>query len=64
MNTLHRGKVFRLRQGVVVALLERASQNGWDCMVIGGTNKTYPPGGYDIFVFDNDLKEAEEVEIK
>ena len=66
MNILRRGTVLRLDRGevyLVVVLLERASQNGWNCMVVGGTSETYTPGGWDIFVFDQDLQSAEEVRL-
>lgn len=28
---------------------------GWDCVVVDG-NETYPRGGYDLFIPDNEIK--------
>ena len=58
---LSRGTPLRLRSGITVVILERASKNGWNCVVVFG-NTVYPRGGYDIFVFDEDLREASEVD--
>ena len=62
MSILHRGKLLRTETGLVVALLERASKNGWNCMVVKGIEH-YPVGGYDVFVFDEDLKQADEISL-
>lgn len=65
MNILHGGKVFKINGRLIVCLVERSSKNGWDCTCLKDCN----PRGYDysfqmIFVFDEDLKEAEPVEFK
>lgn len=55
-----KGRLLKLpRTGFVVAPYKQ-SDGGWLCVVVSG-DATYPRGGYDIFVFDDDLTAATEV---
>ena len=57
--TIYRGKVLVLDSGIVAACLEQRKR-GWSCLVIGGHNQTYKPGGFDIFVLNEDLEAGRE----
>ena len=58
-----RSDVFRLEHGTVVVVIDqpKTGEIGVNCMVIGGDSKTYPKGGYDIYVFFAQLKKAERI---
>jgi hypothetical protein len=56
-----KGRLLRLRSGIVVVPFKQQT-GSWDAVVVKG-NKTYPRGGYNIVVFDQDLLIAEELEV-
>lgn len=59
MPMLKRGVCIRLQSATVVVLLRRASRNGWDCLCLHSLQDFYKY--QDVFVFDEDLKNGEEV---
>ena len=46
------------RTGLVMVPYEQR-RGGWNCVVVVG-NETYPRGGYDLFVSDEEIRRAPE----
>lgn len=65
---IRRGDIFRIRResgDIVVCVADQPESDriGVNCMVVGGTNPTYPKGSWDIHVFFSDLSNAERVKL-
>ncbi len=54
-----KGHILRLKTNHIVVPFE-AKNDGWYCIVVKGEG-AYPVGGYNIFVFHNQLLEAERI---
>jgi len=62
---LHEGMVLEFSAGgpsIIAVLIERQSLHGWDCLVVGGVHPYYE-AGKRVFVFDETLKEAQQLRI-
>lgn len=61
-----KGRVLALREGFVVCPYEQTS-GGWYAVVVKATSesdlKSYPRGGYNIVVSDDEIEKAQEVEV-
>ena len=49
------------RTGLVMVPYEQV-RGGWSCVVVVG-NETYPRGGYDLFVSDDEIRRATALDI-
>ncbi len=63
MNVLKRGTTIRHKHKnsptfCTLVLLDQRP-HGWNCVVIESTHPSYPVGGYDLFIFDEDLGNGE-----
>lgn len=56
---LDKGQVFKLKHGVTVVLLRCHKASYWDAVVIKSSHPSYPVGGYDICVFETELRAAD-----
>lgn len=56
-----KGKILKLKTGLIVVPYEY-EKLGCNCVVVKG-NENYPVGDYNIFVFDDQLEEAEQIKI-
>lgn len=53
-----KGKIIKLDNTTVVPYEQ--GRFGWFCVVIASANKSYPVGGYNVFVMDEELKRGKE----
>lgn len=61
-----KGRILVLREGFVVCPYEQTS-GGWYAVVVKATTdsdlKSYPRGGYNIVVSNDEIEKAEEIEV-
>lgn len=61
-----KGRVLALREGLIVCPYEQ-TRHGWYAVVVKATTASdlayYPRGGYNIFVSDDEIEKAREIEV-